>query len=151
MILISKTQIDVKMKLLTGTWKDAHNFSFPARLIHWSIFFLFQRKERHKRKPFIGSIRTKQSSDKNEFRVLIEQTTSQKVRGEKKHLSSGCVVVNSSSDVFFLIKTKGDPPPPKKKCYKGSKCNCRVGIKKSERFVFPINFYFRILKLLAQF
>jgi hypothetical protein len=28
----------------------------------------------------------------------------------KKHLSSGCVVVNSSSDVFFLIKTKETLP-----------------------------------------
>jgi hypothetical protein len=25
---------DVKMKLLTDTWKDAHNFPFPARFIH---------------------------------------------------------------------------------------------------------------------
>ena len=149
MILISKTQIDVKMKLLTGTWKDAHNFSFPARLIHWSIFFLFQRKERHKRKPFIGSIRTKQSSDKNEFSVDRADYKSEGQRW-KKHLFSGCVVVNSSSDVFFLIKIK-ETLPLQKKCYKGSKCNCRVGIKKSERFVFPINFYFRILKLLAQF
>ena len=55
----------------------------------------------------------------------------------KKHLSSGCVVVNSSSDVFFLIKTK-ESLPLKKKWYKGSKCNCRVGIKKSERFFPPL-------------
>jgi hypothetical protein len=61
----------VKMKLFTGTWKDPHNSPFPARFIHWSNFFPFQRKERHERKLFIGShsmnIRTKQSSDKNEF------------------------------------------------------------------------------------
>jgi hypothetical protein len=149
-ILISKTQIDVKMKLLTGTWKDAHNFSFPARLIHWSIFFLFQRKERHKRKPFIGSIRTKQSSDKNEFRVLIEQTTSQKDRGEKNISSQNVWLLILLPTSFSWLKSRR-PSPSKKKCYKGSKCNCRVGIKKSERFVFPINFYFRILKLLAQF
>ena len=66
---------DVKMKLLTGTWKDAHNFPFPVWFIYFFIgpfFISFQRKERHKRKLFIGShsmtIRTKQSSDKNEFK-----------------------------------------------------------------------------------
>jgi hypothetical protein len=119
-ILISKTQIDVKMKLLTGTWKDAHVlirkktseeelttthpeercFFFTSVLLTCSLlyqhslnsflsllclvlllsskvnslihfFFWFQRKERHKRKPFIGSIRTKQSSDKNEFKEQL--------------------------------------------------------------------------------
>jgi hypothetical protein len=38
--------------------------------------------------------------------VLIEKTSSQKDRGEKNNLSSGCLVVNFVFDVFFLIKTR---------------------------------------------
>jgi hypothetical protein len=36
---------NVKMKLLTGTLKDAHNFLFPARFIHWSICINFISKK----------------------------------------------------------------------------------------------------------
>jgi hypothetical protein len=65
-----------------GTWKDAHNFPFPVWFIYFFIgpfFISFQRKERHKRKLFIGShsmtIRTKQSSDKNELGRIDNQTS----------------------------------------------------------------------------
>jgi len=32
---------DVKMKLLTGTWKDAHNLPFPARIILYVILIFY--------------------------------------------------------------------------------------------------------------
>jgi hypothetical protein len=56
---------------------------------------------------------------------------------DREDFKSGCLVVNSSSDVFFLIKTKEKKKKTHTQRCKGSKCNCRVGIRESEVF-FPL-------------
>ena len=105
-------------------------FSFQQGLFIDPFFSTFQRKEKHERKLFIDlhsmTIRTKVTTTINSKNVDREDFKSgQKVN---KHLSSVCLVVNSSSDIFFLIKTKKNQI----KRYKGSKYNCRAGIRKSE-------------------
>jgi hypothetical protein len=79
-------------------------FPFQQGLFIDPFFFSFQRKERHKRKLYIGShsmnigpykVATKMNSksvDREDFKSEGQRW--------KKHLSSGGLVVNFSSDVF---------------------------------------------------
>lgn len=89
-IMISKTQMS-RWIYWQALGKILTTFPFQRQdLFIDQFFFSFKkRKERYKRKLFIGpymNIRTKQRSDRNEFRVLTEKTPSQKDRGKKTSL-----------------------------------------------------------------